>query len=187
LDSLLGSWQEVGLHRDQWKNCYKKEKMIANPLLLLGMAAFLTSLLVQSGELGSIDTTLRLQTTHSFWTATPPIPPDLGIVGRHGKIYATYGIGQSLLMLPADIVVTYLNRLSIFAHFAAHDPDIRAIVGQLRHQYRYLRACGTGLFSLSPAPRIQPKRVRCRRISLFFGTAFLHYTQNLMENNFILL
>jgi hypothetical protein len=50
-----------------------------------------------------------------------------------------------------------------------------------------MRGYGTGLFLLSPTPRIQPKRVRCRRISLFFGTTFLHYTHNLIENNFILL
>src|ERR1700688_2031243 len=59
----------------------KKEKMIGNPLLLLGMMAFLTSLLVQSGELGSIDTTLRLESTHSFWTATPLALSTLMFIG----------------------------------------------------------------------------------------------------------
>ena len=59
----------------------KKEKMIGNPLLLLGMMAFLTSLLVQSGELGSIDTTLRLETTHFFWTATPLALSTLMFIG----------------------------------------------------------------------------------------------------------
>src|SRR5689334_441995 len=90
------------------------KKLIDNPVFLLGIVAFLTALLLQSGELGSSDTTRRLQTTHSFWTSAPPVLPeeypDFGIVGRKGTIYAWYGMGQSLLMLPADIIGTYLER-----------------------------------------------------------------------------
>ena len=165
----------------------KKKNVIGNPLLLLGMAAFLTSLLVQSGELGSIDTTLRLQTTHSFWTATPPIPPDLGIVGRHGKIYATYGIGQSLLMLPADIVGTYLNRLPIFARFADHDPDIRAMV--VSYSTNIILCVLTVMVCFRFLRLLEFNRTECAAgaLALLFGTTFLHYTQNMMENNFILL
>jgi hypothetical protein len=165
----------------------KTKKLVGNPLLLLGMAAFLTSLLVQSGEPGSIDTTLRLQTTHSFWTATPPIPADLGIVGRNGKIYATYGIGQSLLMLPADIAGTYLNRLPIFAHFADHDPDIRAIVVSCSSNIVVCVLTILVCFRFLWLLEFNRNECLAGALALLFGTTFLHYTQNMMENNFILL
>src|SRR5438477_1370958 len=98
---------------------------------LVGLAAFLTALLVQSGDLGSIDGDIRLQTTHSFWTSAPSVPdnsPEFGVAGKNGQIYATYGMGQSLLMLPSDIVGTYLAGLPLFRAFAGHDPGIRQIV-----------------------------------------------------------
>ena len=89
-----------------------------NPAFLVGLVAFLAAFVVQSGELGSSDTTHRLQATHSFWTSDPPVDPqdypEFGLHGRNGKLYGWYGIGQSLLMLPADVVGTYLERLSAY-------------------------------------------------------------------------
>jgi len=73
------------------------KRLLRNPAFLVGLVAFLAALLVQSGELGSIDTVRRLQTTHSFWTSAPPVAPDdypdFGVPGRNGRIYAWYGIG----------------------------------------------------------------------------------------------
>src|ERR1700728_2738542 len=93
-------------------------RFFSNPVLLLGLTAFLTAFLVQSGELGTSDTTHRLQRTHSFWTSQPEVDPhdypEFGIHGRGGKLYGWYGIGQSLLMLPADVIATYIERLAVF-------------------------------------------------------------------------
>src|SRR5712692_2017443 len=108
------------------------KRLFNHPGFLVGLAAFLTAVLVQSGELGSIDTALRLQTTHSFWTSASLVLPEdyseIGLVGRAGRIYVPYGIGQSLLMLPSDMVATHLARLPLFASFAEHDPGILEIV-----------------------------------------------------------
>ncbi len=68
-----------------------------DPLFLLCVAAGLIAFCVQSGDLDSVDTARRLQTTHSFWTSAPPVIPgdypDFGLRGRNGTIYAWYGIG----------------------------------------------------------------------------------------------
>jgi hypothetical protein len=67
------------------------QSVLSHSAFLVGLAAFLTALLVQSGELGSIDSVIRLQTTHSFWTSAPPVPDnsiDFGVKGKNGQIYA---------------------------------------------------------------------------------------------------
>ena len=101
----------------------------SNPKFLLGLIAASLAIVVQSGELGSADTTHRLQTAHSFWTSEPAVFPDeypeFGVHGRGGKLYDWYGIGQPLLLLPADIVGTYVERLPIFANYRGTDPTVR--------------------------------------------------------------
>jgi hypothetical protein len=167
------------------------KKLIDNPVFLLGVVAFLTALLLQSGELGSSDTTRRLQTTHSFWTSAPPVLPedypDFGIIGRNGKIYAWYGMGQSLLMLPADIIGTYLERLPAFANFADHDPDIRAIVVSCSTSILVCVLTVLVCFRFLLLLEFTPNQCIAGAFTLLFGTTFLHYTQNIMENNFLLL
>jgi hypothetical protein len=165
-------------------------RLFRNPALLVGLAALLAAFVVQSGELGSSDTTYRLQATHSFWTSEPPVDPkdypDFGIQGRNGRLYGWYGIGQSLLMLPADIVGTYIEGLPVFDGYDV-DPTVRDIfvsyttnilIGVLSALV-CLRLLG--LFGFSVNQQIVGV------LALIFCTTFLHYTQNMMENNYILL
>jgi hypothetical protein len=168
----------------------RQKKMLNHPAFLVGLAAFLTALLVQSGELGSIDTAIRLQTTHSLWTSAPSVPDnsiEFGVRGKNGRIYATYGMGQSLLMLPSDTVGTYLARLPLFAGFAGHDPGIRQIV--VSYSTSILVCVLTVLVCIRCLCLLEftVNQVIAGTFTLLFGTTFLHYTQNMMENNFIFL
>jgi hypothetical protein len=168
----------------------RQKRILKHPAFFLGLAAFLTALLVQSGELGSIDTDIRLQTTHSFWTPAPSVPdnsPEFGVAGKNGRIYATYGIGQSMLMLPSDIVGTYLARLPLFAGFAGHDPGIRQIV--VSYSTSILVCVLTVLICMRCLGLLEftVNQAIAGALALLFATTFLHYTQNMMENNFILL
>ena len=107
-------------------------RWLRNPTFLLCVAAGLIAFVVQSGDLDSVDTARRLQTTQSFWTSAPPVLPgdypDFGLRGRDGRIYAWYGMGQSLLMLPSDIAGTYLEKLPIFNDYKGNDPTVRNMV-----------------------------------------------------------
>ena len=104
---------------------------LSDPRFLLCLAAALLAFVVQSGELGTADTMHRLQTTRWLWTSEPQVfpneYPEFGLHGRGGHIYSWYGIGQSLLMLPADLVATWIAHLPIFADYE-DDPAVRSIV-----------------------------------------------------------
>jgi len=159
--------------------------------VLLCVAAALIAFVVQSGELGSSDTTHRLQATHSFWTSEPPVFPDeypeFGVHGRGGRLYGWFGMGQSLLMLPADIAGTWTEKLPIFDDYNGNDPSVRDIVVSYSTNIlvnvltalvclRFLALLGFSIWQ-----RIAGV------LALLVCTTHLHYTQNMMENNYILL
>jgi hypothetical protein len=162
-----------------------------NPLFLLALAAGLIAFSVQSGELGSADTQHREQSAHAFWTSEPPVfpweYPGFGVRGRGGKVQSYYGIGQSLLMLPADVVGTYVEQLPAFAQYKGNDPDVRNIIVSYSTNifitvltalicFRFLRQLSFGV-----------KQSVAGVLALLLLTTHLHYTQNMMENNYICL
>jgi len=164
---------------------------LRDPLFLLALAAGLIAVVVQSGELGTADTMHRLQSTHSFWTAEPPVfsqeYPEFGIHGRGGALQSWYGIGQSLLMLPADVVGTFAERLPVFADYNGNDPGVRNIIVSYSTNiflsvltslvcFRFLRQLG-----------FEVKHAVFGVLALLLATTHLHYTQNMMENNYIFL
>ncbi len=164
---------------------------LRQPAFLLALAASLIAIVVQSGELGSADTQHRLQSAHSFWTSEPPVfpseYPEFGIHGRDGRLESWYGIGQSLLLLPFDIAGTALERLSVLDDYNGNDPSVRDI---------FVSYCVNILLNISTA-------FVCLRLLLLLGfsrpqgiagalsllllSTHLHYTQNMMENNYICL
>jgi hypothetical protein len=169
----------------------KFRALLRDPLFLTCLAAGLLAVVVQSGELGSADTMHRLQTAHSFWTSEPPVfpseYPEFGIYGRAGKLYDWYGMGQSLLMLPADVFGTFLQRLSIFARYDGNDPSIRNIT--VSYSTNVLINILTAIVCFRFLRRLQfdIKQSVAGVLALLFCTTHLHYTQNMMENNYIML
>jgi len=161
------------------------------PLFLLALTAGLAAFVVQSGELGSSDTMHRLQTAHSFWTSEPPVfpqeYPEFGVHGRDGKLYDWYGVGQPLLMLPADIVGTYIEGLPVFAEYNGNDPSVRNIV--VSYSTNILVSVLTVLvcFRFLRLLSFSTNQAVAGVLALLFCTTHLHYTQNMMENNYIML
>jgi hypothetical protein len=90
-------------------------------------------------------------------------------------------------MLPSDVLGTYVERLPVFADYQGTDPTVRDIIVSFTTNilvcvltclvcFRLL-----GLFEFTVNQRIAGV------LALLFGTTFLHYTQNMMENNYIAL
>jgi hypothetical protein len=165
-------------------------RCLSDPLFLLCLAAGLLAFVVQSGELGTADTMHRLQTTHWLWTSEPQVfpneYPEFGLHGRGGQLYSWYGIGQSLLMLPADLVGTWIAHWQIFSGYG-DDPAVRSIV--VSYSTNILVNVLTALvsFRLLRQLRFTVKESVLGVLALMFCTTHLHYTQNMMENNYIML
>ena len=166
-------------------------RWFSNPLCLLLLVTALVAFVVQSGELGTADTMHRLQSTHALWTSEPPVfpqeYPEFGVHGRGGKLQSWYGIGQSLLMLPADIVGTYVERLPLFAHYGDSDPSVRDII--VSYSTNIVVAVLTALvcFRFLRQLDFDERQSILGVLALEFCTTHLHYTQNMMENNYIFL
>src|SRR5208282_4316828 len=133
----------------------------------------------------------RLQTAHSFWTSEPPVfpqeYPEFGVHGRGGKLYDWYGIGQSLLMLPADVVGTCVERLPVFADYNGNDPSVRNII--VSYSTNILVSVLTSLvcFRFLRQLGFEVNHSVLGVLALLLATTHLHYTQNMMENNYIFL
>src|ERR1700688_2196160 len=165
-------------------------RWLRDPLLLLSLTAGLLAFVVQSGELGTADTVHRLQTTHWLWTSEPQVfrneYPEFGLHGRGGRLYSWYGMGQSLLMLPADLAGTWISHRHIFSGYG-DDPAVRSIV--VSYSTSILVNVLTALVSFRwfRQLRFSVKESVLGVLALMFCTTHLHYTQNMMENNYIML
>ncbi len=163
---------------------------LRDPLFLLCLTAGLLAFVVQSGELGTADTMHRLQTTHWLWTTEPQVfpneYPEFGLRGRGGRLYSWYGIGQSLLMLPADLLGTWVANWPIFSDYG-DDPAVRSIVVSYTTSIVVNILTALIAFRFLRQLRFGVKESVAGVLALLFATTHLHYTQNMMENNYIML
>jgi len=161
-----------------------------SPLFLLCLTAGLVSFVVQSGELGTADTMHRLQTTHWIWTSQPQVfpneYPEFGLPGRGGQIFSQYGIGQSLLLLPADFVATWIASWHVFSGYQ-DDPAVRSIFVAYTISILVNVLTAWIAFRLLRQLRFEVRDSVLGVLALLLCTTHLHYTQNMQENNYIML
>jgi hypothetical protein len=168
-------------------------RSLAHPLFLLLLITGLFTFLIQSGELGTSDTMHRLQVTHSFWTGQPQVfsneYPEFGLHGRGGRLYAWYGIGQSLLMLPGDLIASAASKLPIWHTYvlSQEDPAIRSILVSISTNILVNVLTALAAFRLLALFGFSEGESVAGVLSLLCATTHLHYAQNMTENNYILL
>jgi len=165
----------------------------SHPVSLLLLVTALFTFLIQSGELGTSDTTHRLQVAHSLWTAQPQVfpneYPEFGLHGRGGRLYAWYGIGQSLLMLPADLIASAATHLPLWSSYASSeaDPSIRSIIVSISTNILINMLTAFAAFHLLGLLGFSARESVAGTLGLLCATTHLHYAQNMTENNYILL
>src|SRR5438309_3858793 len=132
----------------------------------------------------------RLQTTHWLWTSQPQVLPseypEFGLHGRNGQIYSWYAIGQSLIMLPADVIATWIAHWSIFSGYQ-DDPAVRSILVSYSTNIFLNVLSALIAFRLLRQLRFEVRDCVWGVLALLFCTTHLHYTQNMQENNYIML
>jgi hypothetical protein len=165
----------------------------SHPVSLLLLVTALFTFLIQSGELGTSDTTHRLQVAHSLWTNQPQVfpneYPEFGLHGRGGRLYAWYGIGQSLLMLPADLIGSAATHLPLWSSYASteEDPSIRSIIVSISTNILVNVLTAFAAFHLLGLLGFSTRESVAGVLALLCATTHLHYAQNMTENNYILL
>ena len=165
----------------------------SHPLALLLVVTALLTFLIQPGELGTSDTTHRLQVAHSLWTGQPQVfpneYPEFGLHGRGGRLYAWYGIGQSLLLLPVDLAGSAASHLPLWRNYVGtqEDPAIRSIVASISINILVNVLTALVAFRLLGLFGFSTREAVAGVLGLLFATTHLHYSQNMTENNYILL
>jgi hypothetical protein len=89
-------------------------------------------------------------------------------------------------MLPADLLGTWMAHWSIFSDYG-DDPDLRSIVVSYVTNMVVNILTALIAFRLLGQLRFDMKESVAGVLALMFCTTHLHYTQNMMENNYIML
>lgn len=112
------------LHRESQSGSAisSRPRWSTSPVGLMLLTVYLACIVISAGQL-AFDTERRLQATHWLWTSSDSILAedkpvenryDLNIaVGASGHPHYGYGIGQSLVMLPADMLGTLVANLIV--------------------------------------------------------------------------
>jgi hypothetical protein len=148
----------------------------------------LTGAVVNPGNMLTADGQRRLQATHSLWRGEPPVLPSdqhvFGNVGRDGRIYAWYGLGHSLYMLPFDAAShAILGALPVEESLRRKADS--ALVAWMSQSVLLLLA----LFSargLLLRLGFHDRSASLGTAALLFATTVLHYVQNAQENLLLL-
>jgi hypothetical protein len=162
------------------------DRRLAVVIFALGM---MISLAVSPGDPGHIDTSRRLQVTHWLWTSQSQIitgldqEPFWSLPGRGGQHFAPYGIGQSLVMLPGDLLGTALGQA---APMRLREKIRDAVVAFLTFPLINASALVVA-FLLLRQLRFNQGIAVLSTLLLAVATTFLQYSQCSEENNLLFL
>jgi hypothetical protein len=158
-------------------------------IVSLFILAWFFGVLLEPGNLGSSDTSYRLQAAHSLWTGDPQVRPDdpnsTLPLGRDGLRRIPWGIGQSLVMLPADIVASaVVSSLPLPKTVALKVRE--TLVGYVTFPLISAAAVALAVLVLRRLGFSGSQSV-AGGITLFFCTSAFPYTQIHQENSYLLL
>jgi hypothetical protein len=154
--------------------------------------ALLVGILINYGGV-IVDTYRRYQVTESIWQNVPPVSEiDIAdkrvIVGANNSVHYWYGMGQSIFMLPADIVST--NLLNLFGVkeqlFVPEASTIKSTLVLMLTFPLFTAATVAFAFLLLFELGFSLRQSTVGALALLFGTTLLIYTKLHQENNQII-
>jgi hypothetical protein len=151
---------------------------------VLFATTFFLSCLILDGLFGAVDVARRFEATQAIWKNQPPvasldIATNQSLLGVNGTAHYWYGMGQSIYMLPGDIIATsYIKLLGLNDDNLLYSFVVTLITfpifsaGAIVIAFYLLYELGFSRFVSAAGA-----------LSLFFGTTLLHYTQVHQENS----
>ncbi len=162
-------------------------------LLQLLLVTASVVLLIQPGGFGQIDALYRYQATRSFWTDEPPatedqIAADFTLIGKDGRHYNWFGLGQPAWMLPFDVIgkgLASLGERALGIPPKSGDQFRRLFVASGSNLVTALLAVGSAYWLVRGLGQDR-RSAAGTGFLLLVGTSFLHYAQVAQENNLML-
>jgi len=157
------------------------------------LLAVVVCAIVNPGNFGTIDTTRRLQAERWIRLGEPPvrrgdIDARFGLVGRHGVVHPWYGVGQSLVLLPFDLLVGTAAAPAL--ERAGLDGEKQRQVRELLIAFLMQAVLTSALLLLARALLagfgFGPVAAAAGAISLLLATTCLVYVQCAQENELLL-
>jgi hypothetical protein len=144
---------------------------------------------VNPGNFGTVDTELRLQTERWIRLGEPPVSPEWGhagsgLIGRNGVLHPWYGIGQSLVMLPFDIVAQ--SAVAPFVQDEARRRQVVVLLIAFLMQSVLTAAVVLLARALLATFGFPPQVATAGAIALLLATTCLSYVQVAQENELLL-
>jgi hypothetical protein len=161
--------------------------------LLLCLLAVVVCAAVNPGNFGTVDTSRRLQAERWIRLGEPPvrqadIASGFGVTGRNGVVHPWFGAGQSLVMLPFDLLVD-AAATPILTHYGL-DAEKRRQVRELLIAFLMQAVLTSALLLLARALLASfgfpPLAAVAGAVTLLLATTCLQYVQVAQENELLL-
>ena len=155
---------------------------------LIFLLGWLTGVVVEDGDLSSVDANRRLQMAKSWHSSQPEVLENdrawFGVKGPDGVVRAWYGPGQAMVMLPSEIFSSRVIRaLGLQGQLA--DKIQHAFV--VYTVFPVIAGLGcVAVFLMLQAAGFNDRASLFGALGLLYGSTFLHYTQVNQENSLLL-
>ena len=155
-------------------------------LFLLGL---LTGVVVEDGDLSSIDASRRLQMAKSWYSSQPEVMQEdqkyFGVRAPDGIVRAWYGPGQAMVMLPSEVFSSWIIRTLHLQGLVADKIQHALVVYTV---FPVIAGLGcVAVFLMLQAVGFSEKASFFGSLGFLYGSTFLQYTQVNQENSLLIL
>ena len=156
---------------------------------LIFLLGWLTGIVVEDGDLSSVDANRRLQMAKSWHSSQPEVLENdrawFGVKGPDGEVRAWYGPGQAIAMFPSEVLSSWLVRTLGLKGALAEKIQHALVVYSV---FPVIAGLGcVAVFLMLQAAGLSEKASLFGAFGLLYGSTFLQYMQVNQENSLLLL
>ncbi len=156
---------------------------------LIFLLGWLTGVVVEDGDLSSVDASRRLQMAKSWHSSQPEVLENdrawFGVKGPDGVVRAWYGPGQAIVMFPSEVLGGWLVRTLGLKGALAEKIQHAFVIYTVFPVIAGLG--GVAVLLMLQAVGFAEKASLVGALGLLYGSTFLSYTQVNQENSLLIL